>query len=67
MPHETKLIALVSAGFVLALACGFLAARFRLPPPLGYLLAGVAIGPFTPGFVADAGLASELAKIASSC
>jgi len=63
MPHETKLIALVSAGFVLALAFGFLAARFRLPPLLGYLLAGVAIGPFTPGFVADAGLASELAEI----
>jgi CPA2 family monovalent cation:H+ antiporter-2 len=63
MPHETKLIALVSAGFVLALAFGFLAARLRLPPLIGYLLAGVAIGPFTPGFVADAGLASELAEI----
>jgi CPA2 family monovalent cation:H+ antiporter-2 len=63
MPHETKLIALVSAGFVLALAFGFLAARLRLPPLLGYLLAGVAIGPFTPGFVGDAGLAAELAEI----
>lgn len=63
MPHETKLIALVSAGFVLALAFGVLAAKVRLPPLLGYLLAGVAIGPFTPGFVADAGLASELAEI----
>jgi monovalent cation:H+ antiporter-2, CPA2 family len=63
MVHETKLIALVAMGFVLALTFGFLAARVRLPPLLGYLLAGVAIGPFTPGFVADAGLASELAEV----
>jgi len=63
MPHETKLIALIAAGFVLAMGLGFVAARLRLPPLLGYLLAGVAIGPFTPGFVADAELASELAEI----
>ena len=63
MPHETKLISMIAAAFVLALAFGFLAARLRLPPLLGYLLAGVAIGPFTPGFVADASLAAELAEI----
>jgi monovalent cation:H+ antiporter-2, CPA2 family len=63
MPHESKLIALIAVGFVLALGFGFLAARLRLPPLLGYLLAGVAVGPFTPGFVADSGLASELAEI----
>ncbi|HVF17762.1 MAG TPA: YbaL family putative K(+) efflux transporter [Steroidobacteraceae bacterium] len=63
MPHESKLIALIAIGFVLALTFGFLAAKVRLPPLLGYLLAGVAIGPFTPGFVADGGLASELAEI----
>ena len=63
MPHESKLIALIAVGFVLALAFGFLAARVRLPPLVGYLLAGIAIGPFTPGFVADANLASELAEI----
>jgi len=63
MPHESKLIAMIAIGFVLALAFGFLAAKARLPPLIGYLLAGVAIGPFTPGFVADAGLASELAEI----
>jgi monovalent cation:H+ antiporter-2, CPA2 family len=63
MPHESKLIALIAVGFVLALACGFLAARVRLPPLVGYLVAGIAIGPFTPGFVADSDLASELAEI----
>jgi CPA2 family monovalent cation:H+ antiporter-2 len=63
MPHESKLIAMIAIGFVLALAFGYLAARVRLPPLVGYLLAGIAIGPFTPGFVADANLASELAEI----
>jgi CPA2 family monovalent cation:H+ antiporter-2 len=63
MPHESKLIALIAVGFVMALGFGFLAARVRLPPLVGYLLAGIAIGPFTPGFVADTNLASELAEI----
>jgi hypothetical protein len=63
MPHESKLIALIAIGFVLALSFRFLAARVRLPPLVGYLLAGIAIGPFTPGFVADTDLASELAEI----
>jgi monovalent cation:H+ antiporter-2, CPA2 family len=63
MPHESKLIALIAVGFVLALGFGFLAAKVRLPPLIGYLLAGVAVGPFTPGFVGDSGLASELAEI----
>jgi CPA2 family monovalent cation:H+ antiporter-2 len=63
MPHESTLIALIAVGFVLALGFGFLAARLKLPPLLGYLVAGVAVGPFTPGFVGDAGLASELAEI----
>jgi monovalent cation:H+ antiporter-2, CPA2 family len=63
MPHDSKLIALIAIGFVLALGFGYLAARVRLPPLVGYLVAGIAIGPFTPGFVADASLASELAEI----
>ena len=63
MPHESKLIALIAVGFVLALAFGFLAARVRLPPLVGYLVAGIAIGPFTPGFVADTNLAAEVAEI----
>ena len=63
MPHQSNLIALIAMGFVLAMSFGFLAAKLRMPPLVGYLIAGIAIGPFTPGFVADAGLASELAEI----
>jgi CPA2 family monovalent cation:H+ antiporter-2 len=63
MPHETALIATIAAGLGLAFVFGLLATRLRLPPILGYLIAGVAVGPFTPGFVADSGLASQLAEI----
>ena len=63
MLHETGLIALISIGFVLALAFGYVALRLRLPPIVGYLLAGVAVGPFTPGFVGDSALAAQLAEI----
>ena len=63
MPHETPLIATVAIGFVIAFIFGFCASRLRLPPLIGYLLAGVAVGPFTPGFVADADLAAQLAEI----
>ena len=61
--HDTALIATIAAGLGLAFVFGLLASRFRLPPILGYLVAGVAVGPFTPGFVADAGLASQLAEL----
>ncbi len=63
MPHDVPLIATISAGFVLAFIFGLIANRFCLPPLVGYLLAGVAVGPFTPGFVADAALAGQLAEI----
>lgn len=63
MHHETELIALVAVGFALAFVLGFAANRLRLPPLVGYLLAGVAVGPFTPGFVGDPALASQLAEI----
>jgi CPA2 family monovalent cation:H+ antiporter-2 len=63
MPHNTALIAILAAGFGLAFLFGLAATRFRLPPLVGYLIAGVVIGPFTPGFVADAGLATQLAEI----
>ena len=63
MHHDTALIALVAVGFVLACAFGYLAIRVRLPPIVGYLVAGIAVGPFTPGFVGDAGIAGQLAEI----
>ncbi len=63
MHHETALIATVAVGFGLAFVLGLLAARLRLPPLVGYLVAGVVVGPFTPGFVADASLAQQLSEI----
>jgi CPA2 family monovalent cation:H+ antiporter-2 len=61
--HEVALISTMAAGLVYALVGGYIASRLRLPPLLGYLLAGVAVGPFTPGFVADPKLAPQLAEI----
>ena len=63
MPHHTPLIGTIVAGLVIAFAMGALAHRLKLPPILGYLLAGVIVGPFTPGIVADSSLAAELAEI----
>jgi CPA2 family monovalent cation:H+ antiporter-2 len=63
MPHETDLIALLAIGFVLAFGLGFVAERLRLPPLVGYLVAGILVGPYTPGFVGDTRLASQLAEI----
>ena len=63
MPHHTSLIALLSVGFVSAFVFGLLAQRLRLSPIVGYLLAGVLVGPHTPGFVGDQTLAPQLAEI----
>src|SRR4029079_10383182 len=63
LPHETALIATMSVALALAFVGGFLATRLKMPAIAGYLLAGVAVGPFTPGFVADATLAPQLAEI----
>ncbi len=63
MPHEIELITTIAAALGLALILGFAAVRMRLPALVGYLLAGVLIGPFTPGFVADTALAGQLAEI----
>ncbi|QNK66610.1 YbaL family putative K(+) efflux transporter [Variovorax sp. PAMC26660] len=63
MPHSVSLINTIAAGLGLALVFGFFAAKLRLPALVGYLLAGVIIGPFTPGFVADAEIAAQLAEI----
>ena len=63
MPHDVALISTVAVGLALAFVGGFAAHRLGLPPIVGYLLAGVASGPFTPGFVADTRLAGQLAEL----
>ena len=63
MPHSASLITTMAVGLGLALVLGFIAARMRLPALVGYLVAGIVIGPHTPGFVADVGLAGQLAEI----
>jgi CPA2 family monovalent cation:H+ antiporter-2 len=63
VPHETSLITTIAVSLVFAFICGFIAVRLHLPPQVGYLMAGIAAGPFTPGFVADATLAPQLAEI----
>jgi CPA2 family monovalent cation:H+ antiporter-2 len=63
MEHDFPLITTIAAGFGLALVLGFAAERIKLPALVGYLVAGIAIGPATPGFVADMGVASQLSEI----
>ncbi len=63
MPHDVTLITTIAAALGLALIMGFLAARLKLPVLLGYLIAGIIIGPATPGFVADIELSNQLAEI----
>ena len=61
--HDVPLIATIAVSLAFAFVGGLLAVRLRLPPLVGYLLAGIVVGPFTPGFVADAKLAPQLAEI----
>ncbi len=63
MPHGLGLITTLAAGFGLALVFGLIASRLKVPSLVGYLIAGMLIGPATPGFVADVSLASQLAEI----
>ncbi|MBB2960856.1 YbaL family putative K(+) efflux transporter [Methylobacterium sp. R2-1] len=63
MQHATELISIIALGLVCAFIGGMLAQRIRLPPLVGYLVAGIAIGPFTPGFVGNPALASQLAEL----
>jgi CPA2 family monovalent cation:H+ antiporter-2 len=63
MPHDVSLIATIAASFGLALIAGLACTRLRIPPIVGYLIAGIMIGPATPGFVADLDLAAQLAEI----
>jgi CPA2 family monovalent cation:H+ antiporter-2 len=63
MPHSVPLITTIATALALALMMGFIAARLKLPVLVGYLIAGIMIGPATPGFVADVELSSQLAEI----
>jgi CPA2 family monovalent cation:H+ antiporter-2 len=63
MPHDISLITTVATGLGLALVLGFVVARLGIPPLVGYLIAGIIIGPATPGFVADVQLTGQLAEI----
>ena len=63
MHHDTDLINIVAVGLGLAFLLGMLANKLRLSPLVGYLVAGICVGPFTPGFVADQELANQLAEI----
>ena len=63
MPHVPPLVSTIAIGLVLAFAFGVAAQRLKLPPLVGYLLAGIAVGPFTPGPVADQNIANQLAEV----
>jgi CPA2 family monovalent cation:H+ antiporter-2 len=63
MAHEFPLLVTIVLGLVVAFAFGFVASRLRLPPLVGYLLAGIMVGPYTPGVSIDAHLAQELSEI----
>jgi len=63
VPHDVDLIILLAVGFGIALIFGYIAARLRLPPLIGYLIAGIIISPNTPGMVGDIQLANQLAEL----
>jgi CPA2 family monovalent cation:H+ antiporter-2 len=63
MQHVPPLVSTLAIGLVLAFSFGVLAHRFKLPPLAGYLVAGIVIGPFTPGYVADQNIANQLAEV----
>jgi len=63
MEHQATLLFTLATAFVTAFALGYIASRLHIPPLVGYLLAGIAIGPFTPGFHADSQIAGQLAEI----
>ena len=63
MPHSLNLITTITASLGLALVLGVIAARLKLPALVGYLIAGILLGPGTPGFVADIQISQQLAEI----
>lgn len=62
-PHDLPLVSTVAVGLSLAFICGLIATKLRLPPLVGYILAGVIIGPHSPGFTADIAIAEQLSEI----
>jgi len=63
MPHDVNLILTLAGGLSAALVLGFITQKLRLSPLVGYLLAGIIVGPHSPGFVADASTAAQCAEI----
>ena len=63
MLHNVDLILTLSGGLTAALALGFITQKLRMSPLVGYLLAGIIVGPYSPGFVADADTAAQCAEI----
>lgn len=63
LQHDLPLVSTIAVGFSAAFVCGFIASKVRLSPIVGYLIAGVLIGPFTPGFVADVKIAEQLSEL----
>lgn len=63
MPHDTALLVTIAGAFAAAFLLGFGASKIGLPPLVGYLVAGIALGPNSPGFVGDVGLAQQLAEV----
>src|SRR5215213_10084328 len=63
MSHDIDLVTTIAVSFGLAMVFGYIAARLRMPPMIGYVLAGMLLGPATPGFVADVALARQLADV----
>lgn len=61
--HDISLITTIAAGLGLAMILGYLVTKLKIPPLVGYLIAGIVVGPYTPGFVADIHLTSQLAEI----
>jgi monovalent cation:H+ antiporter-2, CPA2 family len=63
MPHKIDLILTLTGGLTAALGLGFVTQKLRLSPIVGYLLAGILVGPFSPGYVADTEIATQFAEI----
>jgi monovalent cation:H+ antiporter-2, CPA2 family len=63
IPHELPLVTTIAVGLGMAFVCGFVAVKLRMPPVVGYLLAGILVGPHTPGFLVDMRIAEELSEI----